>query len=60
MGSAEEYTLGSDSMPHDGVPQGVVTKHTWTNSALYPGTETDSKPDEFDFSVTGQRVSSAE
>lgn len=41
MGSAEEYTLGSDSMPQDGVPQGTVTKHTWTNSRIYPETETE-------------------
>jgi len=41
MGSTDEYTLGSDSMPDKAVPQGVVSKHTWTKSALYPGTETD-------------------
>jgi len=41
MGNTEEYTLGSDSMLQEGVPQGTVTKHTWTNSRLYPDTETD-------------------
>lgn len=40
-GIAEEYALGSESMPQDGVPQGAVSQHLWANSQLYPGTETD-------------------
>jgi enterochelin esterase family protein len=28
-------------MPSEGVPRGVVSKHNWTKSSLYPGTETD-------------------
>ena len=34
------YTLGSDSQPQPGVPQGVVTKYSWT-STIYPGTTRD-------------------
>lgn len=41
VGSTDEYKLGPDSMPQDGVPQGPVTKHMWKESVLYPGTETD-------------------
>ena len=41
MGSADVYTLGSDSMPQEGVPQGTVTKYTWASSELYPETETE-------------------
>ncbi len=38
--SAEEYTLGPDSQPQEGVPKGAVTKHTWT-SKIFPGTVRD-------------------
>ena len=41
MAAADEYTLGPDSMPQDGVPRGTVTKHLFTDSNIYPGTETD-------------------
>ena len=41
VGSGDDYTLGPDSMPQEGVPQGTVTKHSWTNSRLYPDTETE-------------------
>lgn len=41
MGSADDYALGQDSMPQEGVPQGTVSKHQWSNSEIYPGTETD-------------------
>ena len=41
MGSTEEYELGPDSMPQDGIPKGTVSKHVWTDSEIYPGTETD-------------------
>ncbi|MDA1276602.1 MAG: hypothetical protein O2960_21500 [Verrucomicrobia bacterium] len=29
--AAEDYKLGSDSQPQDGVPTGVVTKYSWTS-----------------------------
>ena len=41
MGAAADYTLGTDSMPQEGVPQGEITKHSWDQSSIYPGTETD-------------------
>ncbi|MGI9234716.1 MAG: alpha/beta hydrolase [Woeseiaceae bacterium] len=41
MGTADDYSLGPDSMPQDGVPTGTVTKHTFAASEIYPGTETD-------------------
>lgn len=40
-GIAEEYTLGPDSIRQEGVPQGTVSKHLWTNSEIYPDTETE-------------------
>jgi enterochelin esterase family protein len=39
--AADEYKLGSDSFPQEGVPRGEVTKHSFTNSAVYPGTMRD-------------------
>ena len=39
-GLAQEYKLGPDSERQPGVPQGKVTKHTWT-SKIYPGTARD-------------------
>jgi enterochelin esterase family protein len=39
--AAEEYKLGPDSQVQEGVPRGVVTKHSFTNSAVYPGTVRD-------------------
>ena len=36
-----EYKIGPDSMPKTGVPKGVVTKHTWSTSKIYPGTTRD-------------------
>ncbi len=38
--SAEEYPLGPDSQRQPGVPQGKVTKYTWT-SKIFPGTVRD-------------------
>jgi enterochelin esterase family protein len=38
--AADDYKLGPDSQPHEGVPQGEVTKHTWTSS-IFPGTVRD-------------------
>ena len=37
---AQEYKLGPDSQRQPGVPQGKVTKYTWT-SKVYPGTTRD-------------------
>ena len=33
-----QYVLGPDSKPQEGVPKGVVTKYTWDQSKIYPGT----------------------
>jgi enterochelin esterase-like enzyme len=38
---AEDYQLGPDSLPKDGVPKGTVTKHVWNESKVYPGTVRD-------------------
>jgi gluconolactonase len=35
---AEDYTLGPDSQPHDGVPKGTVTKFILKPGKYYPGT----------------------
>ena len=35
---AENYALGPDSQPRNGVPKGVVTKHTLAPGKFYPGT----------------------
>jgi len=34
----EQYVLGPDSKPQEGVPKGVVTKYVWDQSKIYPGT----------------------
>ena len=39
--NGEEYVLGADSMPQEGVPQGKVTEHTWDASQIYPGASHD-------------------
>jgi len=40
--AAEQYTLGEDSKPQDGVPRGELVKMSpFTNSTVYPGTERD-------------------
>ncbi|HYE31651.1 MAG TPA: SMP-30/gluconolactonase/LRE family protein [Methylomirabilota bacterium] len=39
--AADDYKLGPDSMPKAGVPQGRVTKFTFTNSTVFPGTTRD-------------------
>ncbi|MBI4325174.1 MAG: SMP-30/gluconolactonase/LRE family protein [Chloroflexi bacterium] len=36
----DDYKLGPDSMPQEGVPRGEVTKHAWT-SKIFPGTARD-------------------
>lgn len=33
--------LGPDSQPHPGVPKGKVTRYSWNNSKIYPGTTRD-------------------
>src|SRR5438309_11675492 len=38
--AADDYKLGPDSMPQDGVPKGKVEKFTWT-SKVFPGTVRD-------------------
>jgi len=38
--AADDYQLGPDSMPHEGVPRGAITKERWV-SKIYPGTERD-------------------
>ncbi len=35
----EDYALGPDSLKQEGVPTGTVTKHTWNQSKIFPGTE---------------------
>lgn len=40
LASDADYKLGPDSLPHEGVPAGAVTKHHW-KSAIFPGTERD-------------------
>jgi enterochelin esterase-like enzyme/sugar lactone lactonase YvrE len=39
-GEAEDYRLGPDSHPQEGVPRGEVTRFTWT-SRIFPGTQRD-------------------
>jgi len=39
--AAEEYKLGPVSHPQEGVPRGDVTKHSFTNSTVFPGTVRD-------------------
>jgi enterochelin esterase-like enzyme len=34
----EPYTLGPDSLPQPGVPQGTVTQFQWRSTHIYPGT----------------------
>jgi enterochelin esterase family protein len=38
--AADDYKLGPDSMKQEGVPEGKVTKHSWT-STIFPGTVRD-------------------
>ncbi len=37
----DNYTLGTNSLFNPDVPQGVVTKHRWENSEIFPGTVRD-------------------
>ena len=34
-----DYRLGSDSMPQENVPQGIVKSYEWLSSNVYPGTK---------------------
>jgi enterochelin esterase-like enzyme len=37
----EPYELSVDAKEQDGVPKGTLTKFSWGNSSIYPGTERD-------------------
>jgi enterochelin esterase family protein len=39
--AAEPYQLGADSTTQPSVPHGEVTRYSWTDSKVYPGTERD-------------------
>jgi gluconolactonase len=39
--AADDYVPGPDSKPQEGVPQGEVTKYTFDNSRIFPGTTRD-------------------
>ena len=39
--NAQEYKLGPDSRVKPDVPHGKVTKHSWSASKIYPGTQRD-------------------
>lgn len=44
VSAADDYQLGPDSTVQEGVPQGTVTKHSWTSdekSGIFPGTVRD-------------------
>lgn len=41
MQAAEPYPLGPDSQAQPGVPQGKITRGSFTNSAVFPGTVRD-------------------
>ena len=39
--AADDYKLGPDSFPQPGVPQGIVTKFTWSQSKIFTNTTRD-------------------
>jgi sugar lactone lactonase YvrE/enterochelin esterase-like enzyme len=41
VASADTYSLGPDSQPHPGVPQGMVARYEWNTSRIFPGTHRD-------------------
>ena len=41
VAAADDYQHGPDSRRQDGVPQGTVTRSTWTSSQVFPGTVRD-------------------
>ena len=54
--AADDYQLGPDSQPKEGVPHGTVTKHKWA-SKIFPGTERDYwiyVPAQYDATKPGQ------
>ena len=36
--AVDDYKLGPDSQPHEGVPHGKLISFDWTNSTVYPDT----------------------
>ena len=34
----DDYQLGPDSLPQEGVPKGKITHHNWNNSKIFPQT----------------------
>jgi enterochelin esterase-like enzyme len=40
-GAADDYQLGPDSMPHEGVPKGKVVQGKFESAKIYPGTVRD-------------------
>ena len=41
MSTAESYTLSSESMIHNDIPEGTVHRQIFANSNIYPDTETE-------------------
>ena len=39
--AADDYKLGPDSQPQEGVPKGKITQGKWVSEKIYPGTERD-------------------
>ena len=39
--AADDYKLGPDSIPQDGVPKGTITKHAWNESQVFAKTTRD-------------------
>lgn len=39
--AADDYTVGPDALPQAGVPVGKVSKFTWNESRIFPGTTRD-------------------
>ncbi len=39
--AADDYQLGPESMPHDGVPRGRVEQFAFNDSKIFPGTQRD-------------------
>src|SRR5262249_13307732 len=39
--AADDYKLGPDSVPQEGVPRGTVTNYSWNDSKVFPGTVRD-------------------
>lgn len=39
--AADDYVLGPDSLPQEGVPKGTITQHEFSESKIFPGTVRD-------------------